>query len=322
MTSLNELTKKFEGCRVLITGGAGFIGSHLGRHLLAAGAEVRILDNLSTGLRTNLPEGAEFHMGSVTSPEQALESAEGCAYVFHEAAMVSVPESIEQPDTCLAVNVAGTHNVLEAARRAGARRIVFAASAAAYGAAPTLPSREEHPPDSYSPYAFSKVAGEQMLTAYARCYGVSAVSLRYFNIFGPRQNPDSPYAAVISAFLKAIDAGRSPVVHGDGLQTRDFTHVDNVVYANLLAATSAQPVAGEIFNIGTGARISLLDVLDVMRRALDTPIRPQFAEARPGDIRHSQADITRARDVLGYAPIVGFEEGMTRMLQERRTASE
>ena len=316
MTQLESILKQFAGRRALITGGAGFIGSHLAGRLLDAGAEVRIVDDLSTGLRANLPQGAEFREASVTGLDDMRDAAEGCGYIFHEAAMVSVPESVERPGACLAANVTGTHNILEAARAAGVKRVIFAASAAAYGNNPALPSREDHPPDCYSPYAFSKVASEQMLAAYARCYGVSTVSLRYFNIFGPRQNPDSPYAAVISAFLRAIGHGRDPAVHGDGQQTRDFTHVDNVVYANLLAAACAQPLAGEIFNIGTGARISLLDVLGAMSRALGVRITPQFTEPRPGDVRDSQADITRARDILGYEPIMDFEEGMAQMLAE------
>lgn len=311
---------EFSNVPVLITGGAGFIGSHLATRLHMLGAAVRVIDDLSGGFAENLPDGVDLHVASILDDAALRNAMAGCAYVFHEAAMVSVPESVEQPDTCLQVNIVGTQRVLEAARDAGVKRVVFAASAAAYGNTPDLPSTEATAADCWSPYAASKVAGETLLAAFGRCYELSTVSLRYFNIFGPRQNPDSPYAAVISAFHKALSHGRQPTIFGDGQQTRDFTHVDNVVHANLLAATCPQPLAGEVFNIGTGKRISLLDVLDVMGRAMAFDVQPDFAEPRAGDVRHSQADISRAREVLGYEPVMDFTAGLQQMLRETTAA--
>jgi UDP-glucose 4-epimerase len=234
--------------------------------------------------------------------------------VFHEAAMVSVPESVSDPQRCAAVNILGTERVLEIAKDAGVHRVLFAASAAAYGGAPKLPSKEDHVPDCRSPYAASKVAGEGLLTAFAHCYPISTVSLRYFNIFGPGQNANSAYAAAISAFHKALSSGTQPTIYGDGKQTRDFTYIDNVVHANLLAATSPRDLRGEIINIGTGRRVNLLEVLEQMGLAMQVQVTPRFAEPRAGDVRDSVADISRARELLGYEPIVDFGEGMAHML--------
>jgi nucleoside-diphosphate-sugar epimerase len=222
---------------------------------------------------------------------------------------------VEQPERCMQVNVDGTRRVLEAARRAGARRVNFAASAAAYGNTPSLPSKETDPPDCWSPYAASKVAGELLLQTWSRCYGLSTVNLRYFNIFGPRQDPKSPYAAVISAFCDALTAGRQPRIMGDGEQTRDFTPVANVVHANLLAASCETALAGETFNIGCGTRIRLLDVLEQMGKVLKVDATPSFGEPRAGDVRHSSADISRARAVLGYEPVMDFNEGIRLTLE-------
>lgn len=305
----------FSGVPVLITGGAGFIGSHLAHRLFALGARVRVIDDLSGGFAENLPT-VDLRVASILDAAALREAARGCRYVFHQAAMVSVPASVEDPGKCLDVNVVGTQRVLEAARDAGATRVVFAASAAAYGNEPDLPSTESAAPDCWSPYAASKVAGEALMAAFGRCYELSTVSLRYFNIFGPRQNPDSPYAAVISAFHKALGAGKQPTIFGDGLQTRDFTYVDNVVHANLLAATCDKPLAGEVVNIGTGTRVSLLDVLNEMGRAMGVSVEPVFAPPRPGDVRHSQADITRAAQMLGYEPQVNFADGLRLMLDQ------
>lgn len=313
-TDQAALKASFTSVPVLITGGAGFIGSHLAHRLVELGADVRVLDDLSGGFRENVPPGAELRTASILDDDALREMIRGCAYVFHEAAMVSVPESVEKPEECLRVNIEGTQRILLAARDAGVKRVIFAASAAAYGEKPQLPSSESHAPDCCSPYAASKVAGETLLRAFANCFGLSTISLRYFNIFGPRQNPDSPYAAVISAFTRVLTQRRQPTLFGDGTQTRDFTYIDNVVHANLLAATSQKPLAGEVVNIGTGRRISLLEVLKVMGKLLDFEVKPSFGPPRPGDVPHSQSDISRARELLGYEPIVSFEEGMKRTL--------
>jgi UDP-glucose 4-epimerase len=307
----------FRGVPVLITGGAGFIGSHLAHRLVELGAKVRVLDDLSGGFKEHVPDGAELIVGSILNDQILREavrpggtSTSGCRFIFHEAAMVSVPQSVEQPRQCAEVNILGTEKVLEAARDAGVKRVVFAASAAAYGAHPQLPSREDHPTDCNSPYAASKVAGENLLQAFGRNYALSTVSLRYFNIFGPRQNPDSAYAAAISAFAKALRSGRQPTIFGDGKQTRDFTYIDNVVHANLLAASSVQHFQGEIINIGTGRRITLLDVLCEMGRVMNVAVTPAFAPPRAGDVRDSVADIAKARALLGYEPVVDFAKGI------------
>ncbi|MBL8962476.1 MAG: NAD-dependent epimerase/dehydratase family protein [Phycisphaeraceae bacterium] len=308
------------GVRALVTGGAGFIGSHIAHALERLGASVVVLDDLSGGYEANLPPGADFVRSSILD-EGALRSAvRGCGVVFHEAALVSVPQSVSEPERCSQVNMVGTQRVLTAATEEGVRRVVFAASAAAYGNNPSLPSREDHVPDCWSPYAASKVAGELMLQSQARCTSLSTVSLRYFNIFGPRQDPASPYAAVISAFIRMLLSGRGPTVMGDGLQTRDFTYIDNVVSANLLAAASPRPFAGEVMNIGTGVRTSLLDVLARMGEALGVDATPTFAPPRAGDVRHSVADISRARDLIGYEPVVDFAEGIRRTLAWARAS--
>lgn len=307
------------GVRVLITGGAGFIGSHIAHALWALGARVVVLDDLSGGYVANLPEATEFHQASVLDDAVLRQAIAGCGIVFHEAALVSVPQSVAEPERCAQINMVGTQRVLTAAAEAGVRRLVFAASAAAYGNTPTLPSKEEHVPDCWSPYAASKVAGEFLLQSQARCSKLSTVSLRYFNIFGPRQDPSSPYAAVISAFIKMLLSGRTPTVMGDGEQTRDFTFVENVVYANLLAATSPKALGGEVINIGTGVRTRLLDVLLRMGEALGVDATPAFAPPRAGDVRHSVADISRAREILGYEPVVDFAEGIRRTLAWAKT---
>ena len=306
----DDYANAFRGVSALVTGGAGFIGSHLAKRLVELGANVRVLDDLSGGFRENVPTGVDLLVGSVLDQGALRQAARGCRFVFHEAAMVSVPESVDHPQRCAQVNIIGTENMLEAAKDAGAQRVVFAASAAAYGGNPQLPSREDHPPDCQSPYAASKVAGETLMQAFGRCYEISTVSLRYFNIFGPRQNPDSPYAAVISAFAKALRSGKQPTIHGDGRQTRDFTYIDNVVHANLLAASSPNDFAGEVINIGTGVRTSLLDVLCHMSRVLRVEVSPVFGPPRAGDVRDSVADISRARELLGYSPRTDFARGI------------
>jgi nucleoside-diphosphate-sugar epimerase len=225
-----------------------------------------------------------------------------------------VPLSVEQPQRCERINIAGTERVLEAARDAGVSRLVFASSSAVYGGDPNLPSRETDPIDCQSPYAASKAAGEALLSAFGCCYELSTVNLRYFNIFGPRQDPHSPYAAAIAAFHSALGSGRTPTVFGDGGQTRDFTYVDNVVHATLLAGACERDLRGERINIGTGRRVTLLDVIDALNDALNVEIEPTFGEPRAGDVRHSAPDLTVAREILGYEPIVDFEEGIRRMV--------
>jgi UDP-glucose 4-epimerase len=306
------------GSRALITGGAGFIGSHIAEALVGLGAEVRVLDDLSGGHRANVPSGATFIHGSILDEALLAGAINGCTHVFHQAAMVSVPASVNDPAGCVRLNVAGTEGVLRAARAAGVRRVMFAASAAAYGNEPPMPTPETAPVDVRSPYAMSKVAGELLMTTYARCYGLSTISLRYFNIFGPRQDPKSPYAAVISAFLDALQHGRTPRIFGDGGQTRDFTPVANVVRANLLAATSSRPLAGEVVNIGTGRRTDLLTTLHAIAGALGVHAAPQFEPVRAGDVRHSVADISAAKALLEYTPVTSFDEGIAALVASVR----
>lgn len=314
MTENEDIRHALAGRRALITGGAGFIGSHLAEGLLACGVEVRVLDDLSTGHRRNVPAGAQFVQGSVLDETLLAQAVAGCDLVFHQAAMVSVPVSVADPAGCMRLNVLGTEMVLRAARDAKVRRVLFAASAAAYGNSPPLPTPETAPVDSCSPYAMSKVAGELLMQTYSRCYGLSTASLRYFNIFGPRQDPKGAYAAVISAFIDALANNRTPRIFGDGGQTRDFTPVANVVRANLLAAASPRDLAGEVMNIGTGHRTDLLTTLHTLARALGKTAAPTFEPTRAGDVRHSVADISRARELLGYTPSVSFDEGVRRLV--------
>jgi len=309
--------------RCVVTGGAGFIGSHLVRALVAAGDVVRVLDDLSTGRRENLAgveDGLELHEADVRDAPAVRKAVEGMELVFHHAALPSVPRSVEDPLTSFEVNARGTLNVLDAARRAGVQRVVYAGSSSAYGNSPELPKREDMAQQPRSPYAADKLHGENLCRAFHAAYGLPCVVLRYFNVFGPRQSPDSPYAAVIPHFLSAVLDGRPPLVHGDGRQTRDFTYVDNVVEANLLAARAAA-AAGEIINVGAGSRTDLLGLLEVMFEVCGRRVEPGFDGPRPGDVRDSLADLTKARELLGYEPRVGLEEGLRRTvtwLGERR----
>jgi UDP-glucose 4-epimerase len=305
--------------RVLVTGGAGFIGSHLCEALVAAGARVVVLDDLSSGRQANLDLlGAgtlgsglpvEFVHGSITDPEACARAVEGCDGVLHEAAQVSVPRSVAEPLESYRINVMGTLQVLEAARAAGVRRFVFAASSAAYGDTLELPKHEDMRPTPLSPYASGKLAGEQLLEVYGRLHGLSTVSLRYFNVFGPRQVDDSPYTGVIAIFARALLEGRVPTIFGDGEQTRDMTYIDNVVQANLAALRREVP-PGSVINIGCGERVRLVDLhAEIARHAgLDRP--PQFGPERSGDVKHSLAAIDKARRLLGYEPRVGWREGL------------
>ncbi len=305
-----QQAEAFAGSKCLITGGAGFIGSHLAEGLLANGASVVVLDDLSGGHRENLPKGTSLIEASILDDSALREAMAGCRFVFHQAAMVSVPESVDKPRECVEMNVDGTRRVLQASQELGVKRVMFAASAAAYGGDPTLPSRETHAPDPWSPYAATKITGELLLRTWSMCYGLSTVSLRYFNIYGPRQDPKSAYAAVITAFMDRVARGDVPTILGDGLQTRDFTFVRDVVRANLLAASSPKDLKGEVFNIGTGSASTLLDVLAAIAAAAGREIEPGFAEPRAGDVRHSCADIARAREVLDYQPMTSLEAGL------------
>ncbi len=306
--------------RVLVTGGAGFIGSHLVEALVARGDEVCVLDNLSTGYERNLaPHGDKVQLirGDVSDPEQAAVAVEGCSVVWHQAALASVPLSIEKPLEVHAACATGTLVMLDAARRAGVKRFVYAASSSCYGNQPGDPEtgalQESVPTMPLSPYAAAKLAGELYLQSFYHSYGLETVGLRYFNVFGPRQDPSSPYAAVIPLFIKAIKEGRSPTIFGDGLQSRDFVYVGNVVHANLLAA-EAPNVGGQVFNIGNGGSTTLLQLIETLNTLLGKNIQPIHAEARVGDVRHSRADITNTQDKLSYTPPVRFEEGLRRLL--------
>ena len=304
----------------LVTGGGGFIGSHVAGRLLGEGHRVRVLDNFSTGSRANLDLGAAHaaHLDVVEGDIRDLGTVEaasrGVDVVFHQAAMRSVPRSVKDPLGANDNNVTGTLNVLEAARRAGVRRVVYASSSSVYGDRPDLPKREDQTPAPISPYAVSKAAGEQYAAVWSRLYAVETVGLRYFNVFGPKQDPASEYAAVIPRFiLWALQ--RAPLeVHGDGTQSRDFTYIDNVVEANLLASR-APGAAGEVFNVGCGSRVSLLAIIASLERLLGRPLGRRHTPARAGDVLHTLADVGKAQRLLGYTPRVAFDEGLRRTLE-------
>ncbi|HXE81404.1 MAG TPA: SDR family oxidoreductase [Vicinamibacterales bacterium] len=300
----------------VVTGGAGFIGSHLVEELVRRGERVRVADNFSTGRRANIAHLSEVELmeGDLADPEFAAAACRGVDYVLHQAAIPSVPRSVADPVTSNRANVDATLNVLVAARDAGVRRLVFAGSSSAYGDAPTLPKREDMPVQPLSPYALQKVVGEQYLRLFTRLYGLEAVTIRYFNVFGPRQDPSSPYSGVISLFASALLDGRRPKICGDGEQTRDFTYVANVV-DGVLRACTAPGISGEVINVATGGRISINELFRTMARLVGVSIEPEYVEPRPGDVRDSQADITRARRLLGYEPHVTFEEGLRRTVE-------
>jgi nucleoside-diphosphate-sugar epimerase len=306
----------------LVTGGAGFIGSHLTEELVRRGHTVRVADSLITGKRSNLDHipGVDFREGDLADADFAGTVAQGCDYVLHQAAIPSVPRSVKDPITSNRANVDATLNVLVAARDAGVKRLIFAGSSSAYGNTPTLPKREDMPPNPLSPYALQKVVGEQYLQMFTRLYGLETVSIRYFNVFGPRQDPTSPYSGVISVFATALLENRSPAIYGDGGQTRDFTYVANVV-DGVLRACEAPGASGEIINVATAGRISLNDLFREMRRIVGASVEPTYAEPRQGDVRDSQADIAKAERLLGYRPIVSFEEGLKRTIEWYRTTA-
>jgi nucleoside-diphosphate-sugar epimerase len=298
----------------LVTGGGGFIGSNLARALASQGEHVRVLDNFATGREQNLAglEGKiDLIRGDIRDADTVLRAMNGADYVLHQAALPSVPRSIEKPVEANDVNVNGTLVLLEAARKTAIKRFVFAASSSAYGETPTLPKVETMAPDPLSPYATTKLAGESYLKVYFTCYGLETVSLRYFNVFGPHQDPQSQYAAVIPRFVTAALENRQPTIYGDGLQSRDFCHIENAIQANLLACTAPE-APGKVFNVACGVRTTLLDVLDRLTAIVGHKVTAIHEPSRPGDIKHSLADISRARDVLGYNAPVSFEEGLAR----------
>jgi UDP-glucose 4-epimerase len=307
----------------LITGVAGFIGSSIARALLERGEQVRGIDNLSTGKRENLQgmeNRVEFREADLLDLEAVRKACEGTACVFHEAAIPSVPKSVKDPLGSNRANVDGTVNVLVAARDAGVKRVVYAASSSAYGDTPTLPKHEGMVPNPISPYAVAKLASEYYMTSFYRCYGLETVSLRYFNIFGPRQDPSSPYSGVLAKFTTQMLRGEQPTIFGDGSQSRDFTYIDNAVEANLSAAHApAVKVAGTVLNVATGTRVDLNETYKMLAKLTGYRGEPKYAPEREGDIQHSLADITRAEKALGYKPKVGFEEGLRRTVEWYRS---
>jgi UDP-glucose 4-epimerase len=303
--------------RVLVTGGGGFIGCHVVERLLADGHGVRVLDNFATGRRENLVElldDVELVEGDMQSYERVHNAVRGCEIVLHQAALPSVPRSIQDPLTSNATNVTGTLNVLLASRDEGVRRVVFGSSSSIYGANPELPKHEDMVPLPISPYAVGKLAGEGYCRSFHEVFGLETVSLRYFNVFGPRQDPLSQYAAVIPNFTTALLAGEPPVVYGDGEQSRDFTYVENVVDGNLLAM-NADGAAGKVYNVSAGERLSLNALLDSLRELTGSATQARHAEARLGEVRHSQADISLAAAELGYRPRTSVEEGLRRTVE-------
>jgi UDP-glucose 4-epimerase len=301
----------------LVTGGAGFIGSSIAEELLRQGETVRIIDDFSSGRRSNLESmlgKIEVIEASILDPDAVARAMKGVDVVFHQAAIPSVVRSVDAPQRSMLVNVQGTTVVLDVARRAGVRRVVFAASSSAYGDTPTLPKVETMPAQPLSPYAVSKLTGEHLMRVFASLYAIETVSLRYFNVFGPKQDPNSQYAAVIPKFVTAALAGTRPEVYGDGEQTRDFCFIDNTVSANLLAATTKNKLQGQVVNIACGERISLNQLLAIIGEIVGKKPNPEYKPGRPGDVRDSLADIGAARALLGYEPKVRVREGLKKTI--------
>ncbi len=324
MTTDADLARFYAKRRVCVTGGAGFIGSHLVHALVDMNAEVVVIDDLSNGLFNNIApwhDRLSFLEDSILEADAMSEAVEDVSVIFHQAAMSSVPRSVEEPELFVRVNTLGTTRVLECARAVADDdvRVVYASSSSAYGDQAVSPKLETLPNDPRSPYAASKLAGEALIQAYAHSYGIRAASLRYFNIFGPRQRPDSPYAAVIPLWADALLGGEQPVIFGDGEQTRDFTHVRNAVHANLLAGATDNMLRGQPMNIACGGAISLLNLLQRMCEIYEVDATPQFEPARTGDVKHSLASIDRARDLIGYEPIVPLDEGLEGALAHYRS---
>ena len=306
----------------LVTGGAGFIGSNIIAELVRRGETVRVLDNLATGhieTLTSVREKIEWHEADIRDLESIRADFEGVDFVIHLAAIPSVPRSVEDPLTSNAVNIDGTLNVLLAARDAGAKRVVFSASSAAYGDHPALPRVESQEPRPLSPYALTKLAGEYYCKIFTQVYGLETVSLRYFNIFGPRQSPDSAYSGVLSLFISAYVNGNIPTILGDGEQSRDFTYVANAVDATLRACTAPQ-ASGQVINVGTGDRHTLNETIETLNRIFDRQVTPRYGTVRAGDVQHSHADISLARKLLGYEPGVRFEEGLRKTVDWFRSS--
>ncbi len=303
-----------EMANVLVTGGAGFIGSNLTEALLKRGCFVRVLDDFSTGKKKNLVydkkyPSIEIIEGDIRDLSACQKAAKGMEYVFHQAALPSVQRSVEDPETSNAVNVGGTLNILLAAREEKAKRVIYASSSSVYGDTPTLPKHEEMPSNPLSPYALQKYIGEQYCRLFYQLYGLETISLRYFNIFGPKQDPNSIYSAVIPKFIDALLQGRPPIIFGDGEQSRDFTYIENVVQANLLAM-SAEHLHGEAINIACGVRTSLNQLLNGLKGILGSKLSPLYQEPRQGDVRHSLADIRKGKEIINYEPTVGIETGL------------
>ena len=308
----------------LVTGGAGFIGSHITERLVRNGHHVRVLDDLSSGHEANLAtfrDGIEFVEGDIRDEQVVNAAMKGVHVVFHEAALGSVPRSVADPVTTHQVNITGTLNVFLAARDAGVKRVVYASSSSVYGETPVLPKREEMIPQPLSPYALSKLVGEHYASVFKQVYNFEIVSLRYFNIFGPRQDPESQYAAVIPRFITALLNGKAPVVYGDGMQSRDFTFVENVVNANLLASESDN-IAGQAFNVACGGRYTLFDLLARTKEILGTDVQPVHEAARAGDVRDSQASIEAAQKTFGYRVTVDFAEGLKKTIEWYRSTTQ
>ncbi len=302
--------------RYLVTGGAGFIGSHLVDHLVKQGEQVRVLDDLSTGRIENIEHnlGAiDFIKGSIVDLDTVRSAVHGIDYVLHHAAIASVPKSVNDPIASNEVNVNGTLNTLVAARDAGVKRLVFASSSSVYGDSPSMPKAEDMPTSPISPYAANKLAGEHYCRMFTTLYGFETVCLRYFNVFGPRQDPNSEYAAVIPKFLTMLMRHEQPLIHGDGLQSRDFTYVENNVHANILACVSPG-IAGEVFNIACGESASLLELVAGLNEALGVSIDPVFGPPMCGDVKHSLAAIEKAKRLLDYSPSINFEDGLFKMV--------
>ena len=297
----------------LVTGGAGFIGSHLAEELARRGEHVRVVDNLITGKRQNLAHvpSAEFLEGDLADLDVARRAVQGIDYVLHQAAIPSVPRSVQDPITSNRANIDASLNVLVAARDAGVKRVVYAGSSSAYGNTPTLPKVETMATAPLSPYALQKLVAEQYCQMFTSLYGLETVTIRYFNVFGPRQDPSSPYSGVISLFISALCDARQPTIYGDGEHTRDFTYVANVV-DGVLRACTADRASGEVINVATGGRISLNTLFKTIRGLVGANIEPIYAELRPGDVKDSQADISKARRILGYQPTVSFEDGLAK----------
>lgn len=293
----------------LVTGGAGFIGSHISEALVKRGHRVRVADNFVTGYQQNIRDGVEFIEGDCADPAFARQIVAGMDYVIHQAAIPSVPRSVEKPLESHRANVDGMLQMLLASRDAKVKRLVFAGSSSVYGDTEVLPKTETMPTNPMTPYALQKLMGEMYGLMFTRLYGFEAVTTRYFNVFGPRQDPTSPYSGVISLFIKALADGTRPVIYGDGEQTRDFTYVANVV-DGVMRATETPGVGGQVFNVATSSRISLNELLATLKKIFNSNVEPVYKEARPGDVRDSQADISKATKMLGYKPTVGFEQGL------------